>query len=63
MPESNGSNAADAVVVADCVGDLLATLDRIATTDATAPPDPVLAAALDVAWRHVATACAVLADC
>jgi hypothetical protein len=56
-------NAADAVIVADCIGDLLAQLDRIAAAEANAPSDPALAAALDVAWRHVVTACAVLADC
>ncbi len=56
-------NAADALAVADCAGDLLAQLDRITAAGANAPSDPALTAALDVAWRHVATACAVLADC
>lgn len=56
-------NAADAVIVTDCIGDLLAQLDRIAAVEANTPSDPALTAALDVAWRHVVNACAVLADC
>lgn len=57
MHTESADTVGTAAVVADCAGDLLCHLDRIATAE----PDPATAAALDVAWRHVVTACAVLA--